>query len=305
MVAPGTALREGIDNIIHSRTGGLILIAEADEISFLFSGGIKLDIDYTPALLYQVAKMDGAIVLDPARREDLLGQRPADARPDDPLDGDRHPAPHRRARLEADQRAGGRDLGAPRRRLALHRGHEVHPPGHPDGPLEGEPGPGDAGEVPRPPRPGLGAAHGSRVRGRLHASRRALGAAARRVGDPDGGRGRALHHRARHRGPPDRDAARGDRGRRHRRPVRAGPRLHRRRLRGEPRAHARRARGPAPPGAARLRSPRRAARLRPQDEHARLRGLAARLPGRCPGSRACRGWWSRRSSTGSAISRRS
>jgi diadenylate cyclase len=65
MVAPGTPLREGIDNIMQSRTGGLILIAEADEVSFLFSGGIKLDIDYTPALLYQVAKMDGAIVLDP------------------------------------------------------------------------------------------------------------------------------------------------------------------------------------------------------------------------------------------------
>jgi diadenylate cyclase len=31
----------------------------------LFSGGIRLDIEYTPALLYQVAKMDGAIVLDP------------------------------------------------------------------------------------------------------------------------------------------------------------------------------------------------------------------------------------------------
>lgn len=65
MVAPGTPLREGIDNIIHSRTGGLILIAEPDEVSFLFSGGIRLEIDYTPALLYQVAKMDGAIVLDP------------------------------------------------------------------------------------------------------------------------------------------------------------------------------------------------------------------------------------------------
>jgi diadenylate cyclase len=65
MVAPGTPLREGIDSIIHARTGGLILIAEPAEASFLFSGGIRLDIDYTPALLYQVAKMDGAIVLDP------------------------------------------------------------------------------------------------------------------------------------------------------------------------------------------------------------------------------------------------
>src|SRR3954464_11648524 len=64
MVAPGTALREGIDNILHARTGGLIMIGDPDELSFLFSGGIKLDIDYTPALLYQVAKMDGALVLN-------------------------------------------------------------------------------------------------------------------------------------------------------------------------------------------------------------------------------------------------
>ncbi|MGH2953598.1 MAG: DNA integrity scanning diadenylate cyclase DisA [Solirubrobacterales bacterium] len=66
IVAPGTALREGIDNIVHSRTGGLILIAEADDVSFLFSGGIRLDVDYTPALLYQLAKMDGAIVMPPS-----------------------------------------------------------------------------------------------------------------------------------------------------------------------------------------------------------------------------------------------
>src|SRR6476469_1329880 len=64
IVAPGTALREGIDNIVHSRTGGLIVIGDPEEVSFLFSGGISLDIDYTPALLYQVAKMDGAIVLN-------------------------------------------------------------------------------------------------------------------------------------------------------------------------------------------------------------------------------------------------
>src|SRR5215212_6148604 len=64
MVAPGTPLREGIDNIVHSRTGGLIVLGETEDISFLFSGGIAVDVDYTPALLYQVAKMDGAIVLN-------------------------------------------------------------------------------------------------------------------------------------------------------------------------------------------------------------------------------------------------
>jgi diadenylate cyclase len=64
MVAPGTVLREGIDNILHAHTGGLIVIGDADELAFLFSGGIKLEIDYSPAFLYQLAKMDGAIVLN-------------------------------------------------------------------------------------------------------------------------------------------------------------------------------------------------------------------------------------------------
>src|ERR671933_541100 len=64
MVAPGTAVREGIDNILHAKTGGLIVIGDPDELSFLFSGGIKFDLDYTPALLFQLAKMDGAIVLN-------------------------------------------------------------------------------------------------------------------------------------------------------------------------------------------------------------------------------------------------
>jgi diadenylate cyclase len=64
MIAPGTALREGLDNILDARTGGLIIIGDPEELSFLYSGGIKLDVDYTPALVYQVAKMDGAIVLN-------------------------------------------------------------------------------------------------------------------------------------------------------------------------------------------------------------------------------------------------
>ena len=64
MVAPGSLLREGIDNIVHARTGGLVVIGDPDELAFLFSGGIKLDVDYSPQLLYQLAKMDGAIVVN-------------------------------------------------------------------------------------------------------------------------------------------------------------------------------------------------------------------------------------------------
>jgi diadenylate cyclase len=63
MVSPGTALREGIDNVVLARTGGLIVIGEEDELAPLLSGGIKLDIEYSPGVLYQLAKMDGAITL--------------------------------------------------------------------------------------------------------------------------------------------------------------------------------------------------------------------------------------------------
>ena len=58
MVAPGTAVREGLDNIVQGRTGALICIGESEELSFLLSGGVKLDVDYTPALLYP-ARQDG------------------------------------------------------------------------------------------------------------------------------------------------------------------------------------------------------------------------------------------------------
>jgi diadenylate cyclase len=66
MVAPGTALREGIDNCVLARTGALIVIGDEDGLAPLLSGGIRLDIEYTPAFLYQLAKMDGAITLTPS-----------------------------------------------------------------------------------------------------------------------------------------------------------------------------------------------------------------------------------------------
>jgi diadenylate cyclase len=63
-IAPGTELRAGIDDIIRSREGALIVIGEPSELSFLFSGGIRLDQPFTPQLLYELAKMDGAIIVN-------------------------------------------------------------------------------------------------------------------------------------------------------------------------------------------------------------------------------------------------
>ncbi len=63
-IAPGTELRSAIDDIIRSSEGALIVIGEPNELSFLFSGGIKLDVPFRPQLLYEVAKMDGAIIVN-------------------------------------------------------------------------------------------------------------------------------------------------------------------------------------------------------------------------------------------------
>lgn len=65
-VAPGTALRSGIDDIIRARLGALIVIGEPASLAFLFSGGMRLDLPFTSQHLYELAKMDGAIIVNPA-----------------------------------------------------------------------------------------------------------------------------------------------------------------------------------------------------------------------------------------------
>ena len=63
-IAPGTELRQGIDDIIRSRDGALIVIGEPQDLAFLFSGGIRLDQPFRSQLLYELAKMDGAIIVN-------------------------------------------------------------------------------------------------------------------------------------------------------------------------------------------------------------------------------------------------
>src|SRR5436190_698561 len=63
-IAPGTELRQAIDDIIRSHEGALIVIGEPAKLEFLISGGIRLDQPLTPQLLYELAKMDGAVIVN-------------------------------------------------------------------------------------------------------------------------------------------------------------------------------------------------------------------------------------------------
>ena len=63
-IAPGTPIREGLDNILKARTGALLLITDKQEvIDTLVDGGFAINEDYSSSKLYELAKMDGAIVL--------------------------------------------------------------------------------------------------------------------------------------------------------------------------------------------------------------------------------------------------
>ena len=64
LIAPGTPIRDGLENILRARTGALLLITDNSEVlKQVVDGGFTINEDYTSSKLYELAKMDGAIVL--------------------------------------------------------------------------------------------------------------------------------------------------------------------------------------------------------------------------------------------------
>ncbi len=63
-VAPGTALREGLERILRGRTGALVVLGYDRTIDSICTGGFVLDVDFSATGLRELAKMDGAIVVD-------------------------------------------------------------------------------------------------------------------------------------------------------------------------------------------------------------------------------------------------
>lgn len=63
MIAPGTVLREGLENILRAKTGALIVISDSESVMQIADGGFKLNQNFTPASIYELSKMDGAIIV--------------------------------------------------------------------------------------------------------------------------------------------------------------------------------------------------------------------------------------------------
>src|SRR5271169_2952880 len=62
-LAPGTALRDGLERILRGRTGALIVLGYDDSVETICDGGFSLDVRYAPTRLRELFKMDGAVVL--------------------------------------------------------------------------------------------------------------------------------------------------------------------------------------------------------------------------------------------------
>ena len=100
LIAPGTKIREGLENILKAKTGGLIVIGDTKEVLDIVDGGFNLNIDYTSSRLYELAKMDGAIILSEDLKKILYANAQLIPSPDIPTNetGTRHRTAERTAK---------------------------------------------------------------------------------------------------------------------------------------------------------------------------------------------------------------
>lgn len=84
MLAPGTVFRLGIENVLHANTGGLIVVGDSPELMKMVSGGFEIDCDFTPSRLYELAKMDGAIITSSDASRILIANAQLDPDPNLP-----------------------------------------------------------------------------------------------------------------------------------------------------------------------------------------------------------------------------
>ncbi|MDQ3943386.1 MAG: diadenylate cyclase, partial [Actinomycetota bacterium] len=124
LVAPGTDLREAIENVMRAHNGALIVLDKPERLESLgiISGGMKVEVEFAPMRLYELAKMDGAIVVSP----DISAIHYANVQlsPDPSLEseetGMRHLAAHRTA-----QQTGSLVIAVSERRrvVSLYQGY--------------------------------------------------------------------------------------------------------------------------------------------------------------------------------------
>jgi diadenylate cyclase len=101
LIAPGTPIREGIDNVLRANTGGLIVLGYNDRVKALVDGGFNINCLFSPSYLYELAKMDGAIILNETGNKILIAN--AQLAPDASITSSETGMRHRTAERVAKQ----------------------------------------------------------------------------------------------------------------------------------------------------------------------------------------------------------
>lgn len=99
-VAPGTELRDGLERILRGNTGALIVLGRDKVVDSLSSGGFALDVEFSATGLRELAKMDGAIIVD---RDNRIVRAAAQLLPDASIDTRESGTRHRTAERVAKQ----------------------------------------------------------------------------------------------------------------------------------------------------------------------------------------------------------
>lgn len=125
MIAPGTVLREGLENVLRAKTGGLIVVGDSEEVLAIVDGGFNLNADLTPTRLYELAKMDGAMVLNSTADRILCAN--AQLIPDPTIPSEETGTRHRTAERVAKQ-TGSLVIAISQRRdiISLYLGNQKH-----------------------------------------------------------------------------------------------------------------------------------------------------------------------------------
>ncbi len=63
LIAPGTALREGMERILAGNTGALIVLGNDKVVQSMSTGGFPMDVEFAATRMRELAKMDGAVIL--------------------------------------------------------------------------------------------------------------------------------------------------------------------------------------------------------------------------------------------------
>jgi len=100
-LAPGTPIREGIDNVLRANTGGLIVIGFNEKVKSIVDGGFEINCPFSPSFLYELAKMDGAIILNELGNKILFAN--AQLAPDSDIPSTETGMRHRTAERTAKQ----------------------------------------------------------------------------------------------------------------------------------------------------------------------------------------------------------